>query len=67
MGVAHHVTQLETYIFGYFNNENDKMTIKKRCHETSCGAYDLMYNLDVIAVGDDSCFAIINYITMNEI
>ena len=53
VGVSHHTTHMKLTLLVYFNNENDKMTIKKRCHDLRLVVLYLMYNLDVRAVGDD--------------
>ena len=33
VGVSHHTTHMKRTLLVYFNNENDKLTIKKRCHD----------------------------------
>ena len=32
VGDSHHTTHMKLTLLVYFNNENDKMTIKKRCY-----------------------------------
>ena len=32
VGDSHHTTHMKLTLLVYFNNENDKMTIKKQCH-----------------------------------
>ena len=43
VGVAHHTTHMKLTLFVDFHNENDKMTIKKRCHVKRLVA--LMFNV----------------------